>query len=169
MNKKDLRYIKTENLIKDTYLSLKTTKNVKVKDLCDKAMINKSTFYDHYETIEFLHKYVCHDFILEILNKCDKITNIKKDIGRFINKVYTLFSENKKTIEKLYDSDLYLFVNDVENEIMENFLSSITNEKNEYIIRFCIGGAFRALVFETDSQKNQQTLELVKTVLKNHL
>ena len=61
MNKNDLRFQKTEMLIKKTYLTLKKRGSsvVKVKDLCEKAMINKTTFYAHYETIDHLHKQVC--------------------------------------------------------------------------------------------------------------
>ena len=46
MRKNDLRYIKTEKIIKDTYLNLKKKyhSEIKVSELCKVAMINKSTF-----------------------------------------------------------------------------------------------------------------------------
>ena len=69
MNKNDLRFQKTELVIKKTYWDLKKHGStvVKVKDLCDTAMINKTTFYAHYETIEHLHKAVCKEFASSIL------------------------------------------------------------------------------------------------------
>ena len=42
---------------------------MKVKDLCDKAMINKTTFYSHYETMDLLHKQVCLDFISDMIKQ----------------------------------------------------------------------------------------------------
>jgi AcrR family transcriptional regulator len=52
-NKNDLRFVKTERLIRSTYLALrrKARQPVKVRELCEAALINKSTFYAHYETM----------------------------------------------------------------------------------------------------------------------
>ena len=51
MNKKDLRVVKTQNILYATLLSLmkeKTFEEIKVSDICNKALINRSTFYSHY-------------------------------------------------------------------------------------------------------------------------
>ena len=51
-NKKDLRVIKTENLLYATLIDLlkeKTFEEIKVSDICNKALINRSTFYAHYQ------------------------------------------------------------------------------------------------------------------------
>ena len=50
--KQDLRVIKTKNLLYQTLIELmkdKTFEEIKVSDICSKAMINRSTFYAHYE------------------------------------------------------------------------------------------------------------------------
>ena len=50
--KKDLRVVKTKNLLYQTLIDLmkdKTFEEIKVSDICSKAMINRSTFYAHYE------------------------------------------------------------------------------------------------------------------------
>lgn len=59
--KTDLRYIKTEKLIEETYLTLRRRlrRPVKVRELCENAMINKTTFYAHYETMDALHACIC--------------------------------------------------------------------------------------------------------------
>ena len=49
--KTDLRIIKTKNNLHDALISLlkeKTFENIKVSDICEKALINRSTFYSHY-------------------------------------------------------------------------------------------------------------------------
>ena len=51
-NKNDLRIIKTKKVLFDTLLKLMKQKNfekIKVSDICDEALINRSTFYAHYE------------------------------------------------------------------------------------------------------------------------
>ena len=62
MNKNDLRYQKTETLIKDAFfkqITAKEIKDIRVKDLCDKAQISRKTFYDHYEDIYDLAQKLC--------------------------------------------------------------------------------------------------------------
>lgn len=51
MNKPDKRVLKTDYLIKKTFLALLNQKEIDqitIKSICDKALISKSTFYDHY-------------------------------------------------------------------------------------------------------------------------
>ncbi|KZU77803.1 Transcriptional regulator TetR family [Lactiplantibacillus plantarum] len=51
MNKSDKRVLKTDYLIKKTFLALLNQKEIDqitIKCICDKALISKSTFYDHY-------------------------------------------------------------------------------------------------------------------------
>lgn len=166
MNKNDLRFQKTEIAIKEAYLSLKKhgSTNVKVTELCEVAMINKTTFYSHYETIEFLHKKICVEFVSAMLKKCEEIYQSPYDIRTLIYTLLDAFMENMATIEKLYGEDLFSLVNDVENVLMEEYMSGI-DEDFELTIRFCIGGAFRLLVFERDLLRVQKTVELVERVL----
>ncbi len=50
--KNDLRVIKTKKILFDTLLKLMKQKNfekIKISDICEEALINRSTFYAHYE------------------------------------------------------------------------------------------------------------------------
>lgn len=163
MNKNDLRFQKTEIAIKSAYLSLKKQGStvVKVKQLCETAMINKTTFYAHYETIEHLHKQVCREFVTELLSQCERIDNIRE----FVYSVLGVFVDDMPTIEKLYGEDLYALVNDAENVLMELFTQKSVDEDFELSVRFCIGGAFRLLVLETDPVRVQKTGEFIERVL----
>ena len=73
VNKNDLRYIKTERLIVHTYvnLRLRDPSPVKVSDLCREALINKTTFYSHYDTMESLRRHICRETVADILGRCD--------------------------------------------------------------------------------------------------
>lgn len=51
MNNNDLRVKKTQRALMDSFLGLLKTKNfsqITVQDLCDRAMVRRSTFYRHY-------------------------------------------------------------------------------------------------------------------------
>ena len=71
-NKNDLRYIKTERLIVHTYVDMRMRdpSPVKVSDLCREALINKTTFYSHYDTMESLHRHICRETVADILSRC---------------------------------------------------------------------------------------------------
>src|SRR5699024_5121785 len=52
MSKKDLRVIITLKSIEDAIIALlkdKKFEDIKVKDICEKAMINRGTYYSHYK------------------------------------------------------------------------------------------------------------------------
>ena len=52
IKKNDLRVIKTKKILFDTLLKLMKQKNfekIKISDICEEALINRSTFYAHYE------------------------------------------------------------------------------------------------------------------------
>ncbi len=67
MNKKDLRVVKTQNVLYITLLNLMKEhpfEEIKVSDICNKALINRSTFYAHYAD-----KYdLLSEFIQELKN-----------------------------------------------------------------------------------------------------
>ena len=47
----DLRIVKTRNNLYQTLISLMSDKpfeEIKVSDICEKALVNRSTFYSHY-------------------------------------------------------------------------------------------------------------------------
>ncbi len=167
MNKTDLRYQKTEIAIKDAYRRLKRngSASVRVKDLCSEAMINKTTFYSHYETIETLHKKICTEFVTHMLERCDGIDSIQSDLQNFIVSIYRLFSGSEEEIERLYGTDYNALVNDVENVLMANFIPQDIDGNARLKIQFCIGGAFRILLYEENRNCIRMTVELVEKVL----
>ena len=51
-NKTDLRIVKTKKILFETLIKLMKQKNfekIKISDICEESLINRSTFYAHYE------------------------------------------------------------------------------------------------------------------------
>lgn len=68
--KTDLRIIKSQRAIKKAFLELIEEKgyaNITITDIARKAMINRKTFYIHYETKEILYNNIVDEFF-EILS-----------------------------------------------------------------------------------------------------
>lgn len=169
MNKNDLRFKKTEIAIKKAYMDLKTSnaKPIKVTELCEKAMINKTTFYTHYETMDALKKQICQEYISKILNNCAHINEMLTDINAFVNDIYTLFNEHKKIILRLYENDINALVNDVEKELLKIIANTNVSEDTEFIIRFCIGGALRLLMLNPKDENLNKTIKLIEGFIKS--
>lgn len=65
----DLRIRRTHKLLSDSLISLLTEKSfedIRISDICDKAMIHRTTFYKHfedkYQLLDFLLRQLIHDF-----------------------------------------------------------------------------------------------------------
>ncbi len=82
--KKDLRIIKTKNALYNSLTKLikdKPFEEIKVRDLCEDAMINRSTFYSHYnDKYELLVDYIndLKNNLLSALEQNSHIVNTKK-------------------------------------------------------------------------------------------
>ena len=66
----DIRITKTRKSIADAFLELRARKPIEkitVKELCEKAQINKSTFYTHYRDIYDLSETLEEQFAQQIV------------------------------------------------------------------------------------------------------
>lgn len=169
MNKNDLRFKKTETAIKEAYVALKenSTKPVKVTQLCEKAMINKTTFYAHYETIEALKKNICQEYTSGLLGSCAHINEILTNTKIFVNDIYVLFNKNERTILRLYENDINALVNDIEKELLKIISASNVSKDTEFAVRFCIGGALRLLILNPDSEHLDKTVKLIERFIES--
>lgn len=113
MNKKDLRVVKTRNTLYDALLSLmkeKTFEEIKVSDICNKALINRSTFYAHYTD-----KY-------ELLADC--IQTLKKSLTEELEK-----NPNISNTKEYYLEMIKLFLDHIERQ-REEYLAIMINNRN---------------------------------------
>ncbi|ADZ22474.1 AcrR family transcriptional regulator [Clostridium acetobutylicum] len=148
MAKMDLRVLKTQKNIKTALCNLlvhKAFKDITVQNICDKALVSRSTFYDHYydkydllskiaeEIISEFKPYLKHRFNL---NPPDSFISI----GAYIIKY---FSENKNIIQALFSIhnesiDIYndfkaILIQECSSYLKrENFISKF-NVSNDYI------------------------------------
>ena len=64
--KEDLRYRRTEAAIRDAVIEALTCKSVEkitVTELCERAMISRKAFYDHYADLHSLLEGLCDDLV----------------------------------------------------------------------------------------------------------
>lgn len=180
MNKKDdLRVIKTRKLIYQTLLDLmkeKTFEEIKVSDICSKAMINRSTFYAHYEDkyellVDFLSN-LKEEFAHELNESCKENLSIREYYIRLIS----LFLDHIDSKRDVYNSimvnnrssimmDILLSV--VNDDILKRFKENDINLKvpTEVISKFYLGGVIN-IGMEWLSNSNKYTKEEILDYLE---
>lgn len=153
--KEDLRVIKTKSMIKKTFIELATAvgyQKITIKELCDKAIINRNTFYLHYQNKddlvkemvnEIIEKYKVHfmpliaQFFIDI-NKKD-LDNFAKNIESLLNIIY-----EDIVLYRIILSDDYLmgYFRSVEQTYEKNISSflNIRSNKSKLIFRYMMSG-----------------------------
>ena len=118
MNKNESRYQSTAILFDDALINLLEHKDIDyitIKEICDKAGVNRSTFYLHYENIS------------DLINECMEYVNQK-----FLSK----FEQDTSVfIEKINESELdelYL----IKSEYLIPYLNFIKENKNIFKATF---------------------------------
>lgn len=93
MNKNESRYFNTAAKMDESFLEILEKKDfsyITVKEICEKAKVNRSTFYLHYETME--------DLLSESVEYMNErfVTHMKQDTDTFIARI------KECSLDKLY-------------------------------------------------------------------
>ena len=166
VNKNDLRYIKTERLIVHTYVDirLRDPSPVKVSDLCREALINKTTFYSHYDTMESLHRHICRETVADILGRCDCARMAFSDTYAFVSELVGAISREERLIRALYGDDVTSLLNDAEEALFRIYLHDDDEPERKEKIIFCIGGIAQWLMAMIN---NKITFSVVRDIRRD--
>lgn len=144
-NKIDLRILKTEESIKNTFKNMileMPYEKITIKELCERALINRKTFYLHYSSIDDLLEEFQDELASEyfdIVKDYDHIENVDKII-----KTFFLFSEEKGLFyEKINCNSNYNYIQQQTNnklslKVQDNLQSirKFSPEKENIILSF---------------------------------
>ena len=170
--KKDLRIIKTRKALYNAFEELMKSKpfeQIKVSDICNKALINRSTFYDHYaDKYDLLEEYInsLKDSLTEEITKENNIEKNTKEYYIEIIKLLLLHIQKKRdTYIAIMINNRNSITNDILYDILSRAIINQINDKkisknipNEIIIRFYIGGVTN-ICFEWLMYGNKYTKE----------
>lgn len=109
MNKNESKYFNTAILFNEALICLLENKDIEyitIREVCNKAGVNRSTFYLHYENI--------NDLVEETLNYINEkfIKYFNESSKEFINKIKSSSLEDLKLIEKKYLTPYLTFIKD---------------------------------------------------------
>lgn len=119
----DLRVAKTKNAIINTFLSLRAKKpleKITVKELCEKAMINKSTFYSHYGDIYELSDALETEVVMSVIQSMDHPEYIFENPKEFTKQLFLGCLSQDNLIQILFsDNRSSLLVSKIERAVKE--------------------------------------------------
>ena len=174
--RRDRRWLKTKKAVKTALVELMSEKDISqitVKELAQKADINRKTFYTHYTSI--------YDISDEIEN--EMIQNLKRLIqeSSFASQGFATYSLFKALNDLIYeDFDFYQnllghanahgsLISKIKNALQEEFLRNAKDknktlpEQFSYIMEFVSSGIISMYVLWFDSDQKIPLEELAKT------
>ena len=117
----DKREIKTKRSIKNTFLELRSRKDIeqiRIKEIAEHAEISKATFYLHYKDIYDLSDTLGKEIIENILVGISNPSNIINDPATFTRELATAFVAQKSMIDILFSgSQTYKLADYIEQSI----------------------------------------------------
>jgi len=162
MNKQESKYFNTASLFDEALILLLEKKDIEyitVKEICECAGFNRSTFYLHYESIDdLLHEaleYITNKFV-SYFNKdskevVGKIKILKKEDLIFINEEYLkpyleFIKDNKKVFIAAFRNPVIMKAQEKYTNLEKNIFNpildkyDIPNYKKKYLLQFYIHG-----------------------------
>lgn len=161
MDKKtDLRILKTKRNLYDTLEKLlmeQPFEEIKVSDICSAALINRSTFYAHYnDKYELLQEYIntLKDNLITELNKNNNIKNSKEYYIEIIKLLLNYIDDRRETYFKIMINNKNSITMDIFYDAINKDIIRQIEEKNDHdkhipssiISQFYLGGVFNIFI-----------------------
>ena len=159
----DLRVLKTKKNIRDAFLELRKKQSlddIKVNALCEKAMINKTTFYNHYQDIYELAKELESEVLDSFFNNFSDIDMMLTDANRFINGMHAALEAENDMLRILFMDKLDELVARIEKRIRNYYV-----QEDQMLISFLIGGSIH-LMMKSKNDNEEVERFLVEVITK---
>lgn len=146
----DLRVEKTERGIKNAFIELRSKKpleKITIKELCELACINKSTFYSHYRDIYDLSDSMEEEVVRSITNSISHPEYITENPAEFTRELFLAYlSQNSLTMILFSGSRRNHLVDRIETSIKELVFRKYPGYREDavwnIILSYCIQGGY---------------------------
>lgn len=135
--KEDLRIIKTKASLYRGIMNLmkrKSFEEINVSEICKESLINRSTFYDHFNDKYELIEYLMNDMRKDLIEKLDESTKTNSIKEYYIELMRLLLEHIKSNID-VYSSAIKINSNSIAKDMMTDvIITSATKEIDENYI-----------------------------------
>lgn len=148
MPSEDLRIIKTRKAIRDTFIEMRKTlpvEKIHVRELCRNAMINKSTFYNHYEDIFALENELEDEAIEQFLTNFEDKDCLITDPLRFLTKMPPVFDANMEQLLPLFRENMDAAFLKLELKLRQIYETPDMPQEDRIRLSFILNGTMHTL------------------------
>jgi len=159
----DLRVIKTKKNIRDAFLELRkkhSLDEIKVNTLCEMAMINKTTFYNHYQDIYELSEELEAEVLDSFFDNFKDIDMMLTDANSFINGMHAALEAENDMLRIVFKDKLDELIERIEKHIRKYYA-----KEDQMLISFLIGGSIH-LMMKTKNDNEDVERFLVEVITK---
>lgn len=175
----DIRIAKTQKAIINAFLEIRSKKPIEkitVKELCEKAEINKSTFYTHFKDIYDLTEYLEAQITNDVISNLQNPEHLFSNPERFIWELFYAYASQDSLIRTIFSgSRENMLIAQIENSLKEMIISLRPAYKDDVkanvLFTFSIYGSYYAYkkcqylgegaVFDFLSQISRKMMELL--------
>lgn len=118
----DLRVKKTKRAIRSAFYELikeKPLEKITVKEIAERAEINKTTFYAHYETVYDLVDQLEQEAVAEVISQINTAQSLLDEPRIFVKEMYAVLSKNWCSAETFSAPAMAQFTAHLRNAILE--------------------------------------------------
>ena len=159
----DLRVIKTKKNIRDAFLELRKKNSldeIKVNALCEKAMVNKTTFYNHYQDIYELSEELETEVLDSFFDNFKDIDMMLTDANCFISGMHAALEAENDMLRILFMDKLDELVARIEKHIRNYYV-----KEDQMLVSFLIGGSIH-LMMKSKNDNEEVEKFLVEVIRK---
>lgn len=136
-HKEDLRILRTRKMLSESLIKLLETTSydkISVIDICDRAMVHRATFYNHFADKEDLLSYAIDGIKEELYSqtiKKENYTNSKEMYMSLISQLIDFVNDHKTTLQSILNNNSKEQISELLNTTIKRSLRYL-NSKNNY-------------------------------------
>ena len=159
----------------DKLLTKENIHKLTVKQICEEAEVNRSTFYKYYGSQYDLLEEMERDLIAQI-NSCMSTTDSGSQKEQLLTTTFSLINENidlcrlllNNNIDSEFPEKLVVSLQVMQTVIYQQLLSRYSKDEFDYIFSFIIGGGF-SLIKAWINKENREPSEKIAALLDSTL
>lgn len=144
----DLRIVKTRRAIHDAFMQIRATtplEKVRVRDICERALINKSTFYNHYDDVFALSDELEDELVDQCIEGFEYKDRLFSDPALFFQNVPTAIEARRDEMEVLFAGRMQVLYQKLQRRMRRLYTAEATTPEQDVLLTFVIGGAMYAM------------------------
>ncbi len=186
MNKQETKYTNTAVLMDEALIKLLNTKTIDyitVKEICQVAGVNRSTFYLHYESIndllEEVAEYINQKFLAYFEKNNDFISNINTlpleelDLinDKYLKPYLTFIKDNKKVFQASFNNPINMKSIDKYSSLEKHIITPILDRfdipvsTRKYLVGFYLNGIIAIIKIWLEDDCKESIIEIEKMII----